>query len=67
METKEKIFTGTKLNGIKMLVVNFLFLIALVALLVFGVNEVEKIPVCGISCIVLSIILFIINCIFWAG
>jgi regulator of protease activity HflC (stomatin/prohibitin superfamily) len=67
METKEKIFTGTKLNGIKMLIFNFLFLIVIIALFIFGGNEVEKIPVCGISCIVLGIILFIINCIFWCG
>jgi regulator of protease activity HflC (stomatin/prohibitin superfamily) len=67
METKEKIFSEVKLNGIKMLVVNFLFLIAIIVLFIFGVNEVEEIPVCGISCIVLSIVLFIINSLFWAG
>ncbi|GHV44880.1 hypothetical protein FACS1894180_6770 [Bacteroidia bacterium] len=64
---KEKIFTGTKLNGIIMLIFNFLFLIAVVVLFVFGVNEVAKIPICGISCIVLSIVLFAVNTIFWAG
>jgi regulator of protease activity HflC (stomatin/prohibitin superfamily) len=67
MEAKEKIFSGVKLNGISMLIINFLFSVACVALFIFGVNEVEKIPVCGISCIVLGIILFIINCLFWGG
>ncbi|MDR2384624.1 MAG: SPFH domain-containing protein [Tannerella sp.] len=67
METKEKIFSGMKLRGIKMLIINFLFLIALIVLFVFGAKEIEKIPVCGISCVVLSIILLIINTLFWAG
>jgi uncharacterized membrane protein len=67
METKEKIFSGVKLNGINMLIFNFLLLIAIVALFAFGMNEVEQIPICGISCIVLSVMLFILNTLFWVG
>jgi regulator of protease activity HflC (stomatin/prohibitin superfamily) len=67
MNTQEKIFSGMKLNGIIMLIFNILFLVTIVMLFIFGVNEVKKIPVCGISCILLSIALFIINCLFWGG
>ncbi|GHT63165.1 hypothetical protein AGMMS50239_18540 [Bacteroidia bacterium] len=67
METKEKVFAGMKLNGIMMLIFNIVFLFAVIALFIFGVNEATKIPVCGISCIVLAIIGFIKNTIFWVG
>jgi regulator of protease activity HflC (stomatin/prohibitin superfamily) len=67
METKEKIFSGVKLNGIMMLIFNFLFLIAIVALFVFGVNEEKEIPVYGTLCIVLSLVLFIISNLLWIG
>ena len=67
MNTKEKIFSGMKLNGIMMLICNFLILILIIALFVFGVNEARTIPVCGIACIILSIVLLIINGLLWAG
>ncbi|MDR1516839.1 MAG: SPFH domain-containing protein [Dysgonamonadaceae bacterium] len=67
MDTKEKIFEGTKLNGIGMLIFNLLFALAAIALLIFGINEVEEIPACGASCIVLSIIMLIFNVFSWIG
>ena len=69
METREKIFSGMKLNGIMMLVFNFLFLIAVIALFTFGVTKVDKNPnsVLGIVCIILASIGFIKNLIFWVG
>ncbi|MDR2148275.1 MAG: SPFH domain-containing protein [Tannerella sp.] len=67
--TKERIFSGMKLNGIMMLVFNFLLLIAVVALIVFGANKLGANPnsVLGIVCIVLAIIGFIKHMIFWLG
>jgi regulator of protease activity HflC (stomatin/prohibitin superfamily) len=67
MNTEEKVFAGAKLNGIMMLIVNFLLMAAVVTLFVFGTNKVSEIPVCGISCILTSAILFIINSLFWIG
>jgi len=67
--SKEKIFSGTKLNGFMMLIFNFLFLITVIALFAYGVNKVEANPgsVLGTVCIVLAIIGFIKNLIFWFG
>jgi regulator of protease activity HflC (stomatin/prohibitin superfamily) len=58
-----------KLNGIFMLIFNLLFILAVVALFIFGINKVDANPnsVLGIICIVLAIIGFIKNLIFWAG
>lgn len=67
MKTKEEIFTGTKLSGILMLIVNFLFLIATVALFVWAVSNVEMNIAIKVIVIILSILLFILNCIFWGG
>ena len=67
METKEKIFSGMKLNGIFMLIFNFLIIFAVVALFIFGINKLETNSVFGIVCIVLAIIGFIKSMIFWAG
>ena len=69
METKEKIFSGVKLNGIMMLIFNLLFIVVVVALFIFGVNTLESNPgsFWGILCIILAIIGFIKNIIFWCG
>ncbi|MDR1591278.1 MAG: SPFH domain-containing protein [Prevotellaceae bacterium] len=66
---KEKVFKGTKLNGIMMLIINFLFLFAVIALLIFGINKVDEnsASICGISCIILSIVGLFVNSLFWAG
>jgi regulator of protease activity HflC (stomatin/prohibitin superfamily) len=66
METKEKTFSGIKLNGIMMLIFNLLFLLAVVALLILGINTVETGSL-GIVWIILAIIGFIKNMIFWCG
>ncbi|MDR2840636.1 MAG: SPFH domain-containing protein [Paludibacter sp.] len=67
--TKEKVFAGTKFNGITMLIFNFLFLFAIVALFIFAIDKMIANPtsVCGISCLVLSILLFVVNTMFWIG
>jgi len=69
METKEKVFLGLKLNGIMMLIFNLLFLAAVVYLFIFGINTltVDSNSVLGILAVILAIIGFIKNMIFWAG
>jgi regulator of protease activity HflC (stomatin/prohibitin superfamily) len=69
MKTKEKEFSGIKLNGIMMLIFNFLFLIAMSALIIYGIIKVDVNPgsVLGIICIILAIIGFLKNLIFWFG
>ncbi|MCL1867432.1 MAG: SPFH domain-containing protein [Paludibacter sp.] len=69
METKEKVFSGTKLNGIMMLIFNLLILIAVIALLIFGINKTDENPnsVLGVVCIILALIGFVKNLIFWFG
>ncbi|MDR1632583.1 MAG: SPFH domain-containing protein [Dysgonamonadaceae bacterium] len=68
MKTNEKIFAGTKLKGIPMLIFNIFFLLATIALLCVGVQTAEEGNVTfGLTAIVPSIIFFMINCIFWGG
>jgi len=67
MKTKEEIFSGTKLSGIMMLIVNFLFLIATVALFVWAVSNVEMNIAMKVFIIILATLLFSLNCIFWGG
>lgn len=68
METNEKIFAGTKLKGIPMLIFNIFLFFAIVALFSFGVTAAsDGNETLGVIAIILSLILFIINCIFWGG
>lgn len=67
MKTKEEVFSGTKLSGIVMLFVNFLFLIATVALFIKAVSASGISTPLQLLLIFTSIALFIISCTFWAG
>jgi regulator of protease activity HflC (stomatin/prohibitin superfamily) len=68
METNEKNFAGMKLKGIPMLIFNLFFLLATIVLFIFGATTAsEGTSACGGAVIVLSLILFIINSIFWIG
>lgn len=66
MKTQETNFTGFRLKGIPMIIFNLIFLIAIVLAFI----KVITTPMSEglmIALICLDIILFIINCIFWAG
>ena len=66
MKTKEENFSGMKLPGIPMLLFNILFLFAIVGALVWLVDA--SIPTgLAVVCSILLVLLFIFNCIFWAG
>jgi regulator of protease activity HflC (stomatin/prohibitin superfamily) len=69
MKTKEENFTGLKLPGIPTLIFNFLFLFALVGLLIWLVESVQAVIPTGLFTflILLNIFLIIFNCIFWMG
>jgi len=67
MKTKEEIFTGTKLSGILMLILNFLLLVATVGLFVWNVSSVELNIVIKIILFVLTVVVFVLNCLFWGG
>ncbi|MDR3327542.1 MAG: SPFH domain-containing protein [Prevotellaceae bacterium] len=66
---KEKIFIGLKLNGIMMLVFNVLLLGIVIGLFSYCVDAVsaEHINFWTIAGIILSGVLFVLNCIFWNG
>lgn len=67
MKTKEEIFNGLKLNGILMLIINFLMLFGIVFLFIKLVNVSNITPlVATLSGIGLGLA-FILNCIFWGG
>ena len=66
MKTKEEIFSGVKLQGIPMLLLNLLFLIGIVVLFIWTVNaELSNILTAVI--IIADVLLLIINSILWGG
>jgi regulator of protease activity HflC (stomatin/prohibitin superfamily) len=66
MKTKEEEFTGTKLPGIPLLILNFLLLVATIVLCVWIVQT--NLPDWLIaSLVIVDVIIFIISCMFWAG
>ena len=66
MKTNEEVFKGVKFSGIAMLLLNLLFLIAIVVLFIWAVNaDLGKAPT--ISIIVADIVLLIVNLIMWGG
>jgi regulator of protease activity HflC (stomatin/prohibitin superfamily) len=67
MKTKEEIFTGTKLSGILMLILNFLLFAVTVALFVWNVSMVELNMVIKIILFVITAVMFVLNCLFWGG
>ena len=66
MKTQEEKFTGVKLPGIPMLIFNLLFLILIVAAIFWIANKEFSTPLTA-TFVIIDIILFIINSIFWAG
>ena len=66
MKTKEEIFTGMKLSGIPMLIFNILFLFAVIGALIWMAGAALPGAFKVFSWILLPL-LFILNCIFWAG
>jgi regulator of protease activity HflC (stomatin/prohibitin superfamily) len=66
MKTKEDIFTGVKLSGIPMLLFNILLLLALIGAFVWLIN-VSLSTGLTVVCSILLVLLFIFNCIAWAG
>ena len=67
METQESKFSGIKLPGIPMLIFNLLSLIAIVLLFIWSVSS-ESLSVGATTFfVILSIVLFIFNSIFWGG
>ena len=66
MKTKEEIFSGVKFSGIPVLIVNFLFLVAIVVLFVWTVNAGLSNAVTTVI-VISDVVLFIINLIFWGG
>ena len=67
METQEKKFSGIKLPGIPMIILNLLFLIAIVLLFVWAVSSQTLSSGAITFYAILSTVLFIINTIFWGG
>ncbi|MBN2519016.1 MAG: SPFH domain-containing protein [Bacteroidales bacterium] len=67
MKTNEEIFSGIKLSGILMLVLNFLFMAGIVAFFIISVSSPFITPFYKAVIIIFLSILFIINCIFWGG
>ena len=67
MKTKEEIFTGTKLSGILMLILNFLLLAATIGLFVWNVSMLEMNIVIKIALFIVTAVMFILNCLFWGG
>ena len=67
METQEKKFSGIKLPGIPMIILNLLLLIAIVLLFVWAVSSQTLSSGAITFYVILSVVLFIINTIFWGG
>ena len=67
METQERKFSGIKLPGIPMIILNLLLLIAIVLLFVWAVSSQTLSSGAITFYVILSVVLFIINTIFWGG
>lgn len=66
MKTKEEIFSAVKFSGIPFLLVNFLFLVAIVVLFVWTVNAGLSTALTTVI-IISDVVLFILNLILWGG
>jgi regulator of protease activity HflC (stomatin/prohibitin superfamily) len=67
MKTKEEIFTGTKLSGILMIILNILLFLVTAGLFVWNVSSLEMNIVIKVALFILTAIMFILNCLFWGG
>lgn len=66
MKTKEEIFDGVKLKGIPMLLFNFVFIIAIVAVFVWVVSSAFSDAMTALI-VIPDILLFVLAMIFWGG
>jgi regulator of protease activity HflC (stomatin/prohibitin superfamily) len=66
MKTKEENFTGVKWSGIAMLIVNFLFLAAIVVLFIWALNADISVGA-TVAIVIADVVLFVLNMIFWGG
>lgn len=66
MKTKEEIFSGVKLQGIPMLLLNLLFSVAIVVLFIWTVNA-QLSTFSTVAIIIGDVVLLIINSILWGG
>lgn len=67
MKTKEEVFTGTKISGIPMLIFNILFLIGIVVVFAWAVDNNELSDVLKTVILLTDVVLFILNNLFWMG
>ena len=66
MKTKEENFYKVKINGILMLILNFLFLLATCAVFIWTL-ESNMPNGLVVAVLIIDVILFCINCLFWGG
>lgn len=66
MKTKEELFTGTRLAGIPMLIINFLFLVGIVVLFIWTLDADLSTALTTVIMIA-DTFLFVLNMIFWGG
>jgi len=67
MKTNEEIFTGTKLSGIPMLIVNILSFFAIIALFILTASSESLVVGLKVVSIIALVLLFVLNSIFWGG
>ena len=67
MKTKEEKFSGVKLPGIPMLIFNLLFLVAIIWFFVWVADNEAINGRLKTIILITDAVIFVINCIFWAG
>lgn len=67
MKTKEEVFSGVKLAGIPMLIFNILFLIGIIAVFVWAVDNPDLSETLMVTILITDTVLFLLNCLFWGG
>lgn len=67
MRTKEEVFSGVKLAGIPMLIFNILFLIGIIVLFVWALDNSNLSSAMKVTILIADVILFLLNTLFWAG
>ncbi len=67
MKTKEEVFTGFKMSGILMLILNILLTCLITATFIWAVDPSSNGNPIKLTVIIIDLILFIFNCIFWGG
>ncbi len=67
MKTQEENFTGIRINGFAMFFFNILFLIGIIVLFNWSVNATSLSVTLSTVWVIVCVLLFIANCIAWAG